>query len=181
MADVRPMSRAADVTESSGPCGVAQCRSARLPAVIRARIPALRREPLDWFRCGEHVGDLAVTALVEVEQHQRAIEQGEDRDETAKRPHLHFHRRVAAVFVGDIVQLLVERHVVAAAMASASRVRDRHVQRDAVHPRRERPLAVESGKCPPQLRGDLLREIVAIVGLPGIGAGHLEHDAAVAL
>jgi hypothetical protein len=79
------------------------------------------------------------------------------------------------------VQSLVERHGVPLPLAVAAHERDRDVQRDAVHPGRERALRVVAGERPPQLRGDLLCQLGAIVGMARIGIGDLEHDLTVAL
>src|SRR5690606_26856367 len=58
---------------------------------------------------------------------------------------------------------------------------DRHVQRDAVHPGREPARRVVARPGAPQLHGDLLGQVVAVLGRARVGAGDLEHDAAVLL
>jgi len=56
-------------------------------------------------------------------------------------------------------------------------VRDRHVERDPVHPRRElaEPLVVAIERAP-QLGRDLLLQVASIIGPAGIDPGDLADD-----
>jgi len=58
--------------------------------------------------------------------------------------------------------------------------RDRRVQRDAVHPGGNRGLTAERIDGPPDLQGDLLKEILAVGMLERIRVDHLEQDPLVA-
>jgi hypothetical protein len=62
-----------------------------------------------------------------------------------------------------IVQFRIERDGMPLVLATAAAERDRHIQCDAVHPGRKRARGVGSRKRTPQLRGNLLRQVGAIV------------------
>ena len=80
-----------------------------------------------------------------------------------------------------LVQCGVERHEVPTAAAVAAQVGDADVQRHPVHPGGDAARGVVARPGAPQFGGDLLREVLAVFGAAGIGAGDFVHDAAVAL
>lgn len=63
----------------------------------------------------------------------------------------------------------------------AAQIADRHVQGDAVHPGGKAPTRVVAGKCPPLVRGDFLRQVVAVLAAAAIAGRHFQHDAAMLL
>ena len=55
-------------------------------------------------------------------------------------------------------------------------MRDRHIQRDAVHPGRERTRVVKTAERSPRLHANFLREIASVLGVAAIHRRDLEHD-----
>ena len=84
-----------------------------------------------------------------------------------------------ATFIGNVVQDVIKRNGMLPTMTGVAQVRDRHVQRDAVHPCREAALRVVTGEGAPELCRDFLREVGAVFGMRAVGKGHLQHDATV--
>ncbi len=133
------------------------------------------------FGDAEHLGDLALAAFVQPQQQQRTIHR-----------RLAFDHRVqcAHAFVGlvlrgavvhretDVRFVMFLQRFGAGLLAGAAVMRDRDVQRDPVHPGRERPRRVVAWKRAPQMRGDLLGQILAILLQPAVAIGHFEHDSA---
>ena len=133
------------------------------------------------FADAQDLGDLAVTVVFEVEQEQGAVHRVESGDEALQHVQALPRFDVDALFVGQVVQAVVERYGPPPARAFTAQPGDRHVQGDPVHPGRERPLRVIAREGAPQLRGDVLGEVGAVLGVVGIGRGDLEDDAAMGL
>src|SRR3546814_10808335 len=110
------------------------------------------------FGDAQHLGDLAGASLVEVEQEQGAVERLEGGDEAMQHAQPCRGFVVGAIVVGHVVDGLVERHRVPAPVAVAAQERDRNVQRDTVHPRREPARRIVARPRAPQLHGDRSEE-----------------------
>src|SRR5690606_21501123 len=81
------------------------------------------------FAQAEDLGDLTAAVLRPIEDEQGAVERRQRDDEALQHPHLPEHLVVAAAFVGQFVQAVLQRHRVPAVPALAPQVRDRGVER----------------------------------------------------
>lgn len=134
------------------------------------------------FADAQNVGDLALWSFVQIQQQQGAIERSLLLDEALQQQKVVPVFVVAGIGAGNLVQLGIQWHgAQPQAHAVFAHMADRHVQSHPVHPRAEAARGVVAWPCVPQLGGDFLRQVVAIVGLPRIAVCDFEHDAAVLL
>lgn len=127
------------------------------------------------FADAEHLGDLAVAVLVEVEEQERAVELGELGDQA-----LGEREAIGVGGTAIVGELFVagERLEDAVAMVAAG-LREGDVERDAVGPGGEAARAVVGREGAPKLGDDLLGEVLAVAGGALVGGGHAVDEAAV--
>jgi hypothetical protein len=121
-----------------------------------------------------------MAVVVQVQQHERPIERRELPDGGQQGPQALGGRRVEPGRA-DVVHQGIERHREGLPRRVTAQPRDGHVQGHAVHPRGERPRRVVRRVGPPELRQDVLDEIVAVGVGPAVGARHLVEHAPVGL